>query len=109
MDKFCKLNITFAVEVPLKRGFYLKNIPKLYTFKEIKAENGSKAMDSFSFGRIFRQQLNVTVLLYRVGHKSLSTHCKSQSMRNRWITIIYDLIRPRGKSLGGVTLTAAIL
>jgi hypothetical protein len=31
------------------------------------------------------------------------------SMRIRWITTICDLIRPRGKSLGGVTLTAAIL
>jgi hypothetical protein len=30
-------------------------------------------------------------------------------MINRWITTICDLIRPRGKSLGGVTLTAAIL
>jgi hypothetical protein len=40
-----------------------------------------------------------------VGHKSLTTLCKSQSMRNRWITTICDLIR----SLGGVTLTAAIL
>jgi hypothetical protein len=47
--------------------------------------------------------------LYRVGHKSLTTRCKSQSMRNRWITNICDLIRPRGMSLGGVTLTAAIL
>jgi hypothetical protein len=37
------------------------------------------------------------------------TLCQSQSMRNRWITTICDLIRPRGKSLGGVTLTAAIL
>jgi hypothetical protein len=46
---------------------------------------------------------------YRVGHKPLTTLCKSQSMRNRWITTIRDLIRPRGKSLGGVTLTAAIL
>ena len=46
---------------------------------------------------------------YSVGHKSLTTLCKSQSMRNRWITTICDLIRPRGKSLGGVTLTAAIL
>jgi len=45
---------------------------------------------------------------YRVGHKSLTTLCKSQSMRNRWITTICDLIKPRGKSLGGVTLTAAI-
>ena len=48
-------------------------------------------------------------LKYRMGHKSLTTLCKSQSMRNRWITTICDLIRPRGKSLGGVTLTAAIL
>jgi hypothetical protein len=46
---------------------------------------------------------------YRVERKSLTTRCKSQSMRNRWITTIYDLIRPRGKSFGGVTLTAAIL
>ena len=30
----CKLNITFVVELPLKRRFYLKNIPKLYTFKK---------------------------------------------------------------------------
>jgi hypothetical protein len=36
---------------------------------------------------------------YRVGHKSLTTLCKSQSMRNRWITTICDLIRPRGNSL----------
>ena len=36
-----------------------------------------------------------------MGHKSLTTFCKSQSMRNRWITTICDLIRPRGKSLGG--------
>ena len=50
-----------------------------------------------------------TESLYRVGHKSLTILCKSQSMRNRWITTICDLIRPRGKSLGGVTLTAAIL
>jgi hypothetical protein len=42
-----------------------------------------------------------------MGRKSLTTLCKSQSIRNRWITIICDLIRPRGKSLGGVTLTAA--
>jgi len=45
----------------------------------------------------------------QVRHKSLITLCKSQSMRSRWITTICDLIRPRGKSLGGVTLTAAIL
>jgi hypothetical protein len=47
--------------------------------------------------------------IYRVVHKSLTTLCKSQSIRNRWITAICDLIRPRGRSLGGVTLTAAIL
>ena len=45
----------------------------------------------------------------QVRHKSLITLCKSQSMRSRWITTICDLIRPRGKSLGVVTLTAAIL
>ena len=50
-----------------------------------------------------------TVLQYRVGHKSLTTLCKSQSMRNRWITTICDPIRPRGKSLGGATLTVAIM
>jgi hypothetical protein len=44
-----------------------------------------------------------------VGHKPLTTLCKSQSIRNRGITTICDLIRPRGKSLGGVNLTAAIL
>jgi hypothetical protein len=49
------------------------------------------------------------IAFYRVGHKSLTTLCKSQSMRNRWITTICDLIRPREKSIGGVTLTAAIL
>jgi hypothetical protein len=31
------------------------------------------------------------------------------SMRNRWITTIRDLIRPRGKRLGGLNLTADIL
>jgi hypothetical protein len=51
----------------------------------------------------------ITLAKYRVWHKSLTTLCKSQSMRNRWITTICDLIRKRGKSLGGVTLTAAIL
>ena len=30
----CKLHITFVVELPLNRRFYLKNISKLYTFKE---------------------------------------------------------------------------
>jgi hypothetical protein len=30
-------------------------------------------------------------------------------MRNGWIKTIFDLIRPRRKSLGGMTLTAAIL
>jgi hypothetical protein len=50
-----------------------------------------------------------TYSIYRVGHKSLATPCKSQSMSNRWITTICDLIRSRGKSLGGLTLTAAIL
>jgi hypothetical protein len=44
--------------------------------------------------------LNITPI-YRVGHKSLTTLCKSQNTRNRWITTICDLIRPRGKSLGG--------
>jgi hypothetical protein len=38
-----------------------------------------------------------------------TTLCKSQSMINRWITTICDLIRPREKSLRGVILTAAIL
>jgi hypothetical protein len=47
--------------------------------------------------------------LYRVERKSLTTPCKSQNTRNRWITTICDLIRPWGKSFGGVTLTAAIL
>ena len=35
-----------------------------------------------------------TESIYRVGHKSLTTLCKSQSMRNIWITTICDLIRP---------------
>jgi hypothetical protein len=39
--------------------------------------------------------------VYRVEHKSLTTLCKSQSIKNRWITTICDLIRTRGKSLGG--------
>jgi hypothetical protein len=34
--------------------------------------------------------------LYRVGHKSLTTLCKSQNMRNKWTTTICDLIRSRG-------------
>jgi hypothetical protein len=37
--------------------------------------------------------------IYRMGHKSLTTLCKSQSMRNRWITTICDLVRTRGKSI----------
>jgi hypothetical protein len=53
--------------------------------------------------------MNLNKTKYRVGHKSLTNICKSQSMRNIWITTICDLIRPRGKSLGGVTLRAAIL
>jgi hypothetical protein len=52
--------------------------------------------------------MNIYLLIW-VSHKSLTTLCKSQSMINIWITTICDLIRPRGKSLGGVTLTAAIL
>jgi hypothetical protein len=38
--------------------------------------------------------LHIVLQMYRVGHKSLTTLCKSQSMRNRWITTICDLIRP---------------
>jgi len=53
--------------------------------------------------------ISLCATIYRVGHKSFTTLRKSQSMRNRWITTICDLIRPRGRSLGGVTLTAAIL
>ena len=30
----------------------------------MKAKSDSKDMDSFSFGRLFRQQLNVTLILY---------------------------------------------
>jgi hypothetical protein len=35
--------------------------------------------------------------IYKMGRKSLTILCKSQSIRNRWITTICDLIRPRGK------------
>jgi hypothetical protein len=34
IDIVCKLHITFVGELPLNRGFYLKNIPTFYTFKE---------------------------------------------------------------------------
>jgi hypothetical protein len=35
-------------------------------------------------------QQNSYLSIYRVGHKSFTTLCKSQSIRNRWITTICD-------------------
>ena len=66
------------------------------------------SLNSSYNNKCFRRNLYMKSV-YRVGHKSLTTLCKSQSMRNRWITTICDLIRPREKSLGGVILTAASL
>jgi hypothetical protein len=68
-----------------------------------------KQFKSNYFIELVTLMIFITLAKYRVRHKSLTTLCKSQSMRNRWITTICDLIRTRGKSLGGVTLTAAIL
>jgi hypothetical protein len=64
-----------------------------------------KVVECYSLNTALYGAETWTLRKLQVGHKSLTksltTLCKSQSMRNRWITTICDLIRPRGKSLGG--------
>jgi hypothetical protein len=53
---------------------------------------------SYSIFLVLKSSSVNAISVYRVGHKSLTrsltTLCKSQNMRDRWITTICDLIRP---------------
>jgi hypothetical protein len=87
--------LRFSVCIRPSSGWCLPVFPNLFDFTVPLEEN------TYSIKLIYCLIISYVTDNVQVGLKSLTTLCKSQSMRNRWITTICDLIRPRGRSLGG--------